>query len=70
MASPVSRDGDGKPQDPVIQAIPDTEIGTHVNVNVEQPTAPDQFEERHRTTRSEIWAYYACVLFESHRTPC
>ena len=68
MAAPVSRDGVGKLQDPVVQSIPDTEIGTHVNV--EQPTAPDQFEESYRTTRSEIWAYYACVLFESHRTPC
>lgn len=23
--------------------------------------APDQFDERYRTTRKEIWAYYACV---------
>jgi hypothetical protein len=27
----------------------------------DQPTAPDQFDERYRTTRTEIWAYYACV---------
>lgn len=23
--------------------------------------APDQFDEKYRTTRMEIWAYYACV---------
>lgn len=23
--------------------------------------APDQFDERYRTTRKEVWAYYACV---------
>ncbi|BCS18061.1 MFS transporter [Aspergillus puulaauensis] len=62
MDVPVSRDGDGKLQDPVIQSIPDTEIGAHVNVNLEQPTAPDQFEESSRTTRSEIWAYYAYYI--------
>jgi hypothetical protein len=28
---------------------------------VDQPTAPDEFDERYRTTRMEIWAYYACV---------
>jgi hypothetical protein len=28
---------------------------------IDQPTAPDQFDERYRTTRMEIWAYYACV---------
>lgn len=28
---------------------------------IDQPTAPDQFDERYRTTRTEIWAYYACV---------
>jgi hypothetical protein len=27
----------------------------------EQPVAPDQFDENYRTTRNEIWAYYACV---------
>ena len=27
----------------------------------DQPTAPDQFDEKYRTTRMEIWAYYACV---------
>lgn len=27
----------------------------------EQPIAPDQFDENYRTTRYEIWAYYACV---------
>jgi hypothetical protein len=28
---------------------------------IDHPTAPDQFDERYRTTRLEIWAYYACV---------
>lgn len=28
---------------------------------IDQPIAPDQFDERYRTTRMEIWAYYACV---------
>lgn len=28
---------------------------------IDQPIAPDQFDERYRTTRVEIWAYYACV---------
>ena len=28
----------------------------------EQLIAPDQFDERFRTTRWEIWAYYACVI--------
>lgn len=27
----------------------------------ERPVAPDQFEEKYRTTRQEIWAYYSCV---------
>lgn len=27
--------------------------------------APDQFDERYRTTRKEIWAYYACVCRSS-----
>lgn len=27
----------------------------------ERPIAPDQFDERYRTTRNEIWAYYSCV---------
>jgi hypothetical protein len=27
----------------------------------EQPVAPDQFDEKYRTTQLEIWAYYACV---------
>ena len=26
-----------------------------------QPVAPDQFDEKYRTTQTEIWAYYACV---------
>lgn len=24
-------------------------------------SAPDHFDENYRTTRNEIWAYYACV---------
>lgn len=24
--------------------------------------APDQFDEKYRTTRTEIWAYYSCVF--------
>lgn len=28
----------------------------------EQPVAPDQFDDNYRTTRNEIWAYYACVV--------
>lgn len=24
-------------------------------------SAPDRFDEKYRTTRNEIWAYYACV---------
>lgn len=27
-----------------------------------QPIAPDQFDEKFRTTKWEIWAYYTCVL--------
>lgn len=27
----------------------------------DQPIAPDQFDEKYRTTQIEIWAYYACV---------
>ena len=30
-------------------------------MNREYPIAPDQFEGKYRTTRKEIWAYYACV---------
>jgi hypothetical protein len=28
----------------------------------EQLVAPDQFDDNYRTTRNEIWAYYACVV--------
>lgn len=28
----------------------------------EDPVAPDQFDEKYRTSRMEIWAYYTCVL--------
>lgn len=31
------------------------------SLKADQPIAPDQFDERYRTTRMEIWAYYACV---------
>lgn len=30
--------------------------------DVEQRVAPDQVEDKYRTTRWEIWAYYACVI--------
>ncbi|KAJ5921940.1 hypothetical protein N7516_009643 [Penicillium verrucosum] len=29
---------------------------------IDQPIAPDQFDERYRTTRMEIWAYYAYYI--------
>lgn len=29
---------------------------------VEQPVAPDQFDDQYRTTKWEIWAYYAWVI--------
>ncbi|KAJ5464134.1 Major facilitator superfamily domaingeneral substrate transporter [Penicillium sp. IBT 31633x] len=29
---------------------------------IDQPIAPDQFDERYRTTRVEIWAYYAYYI--------
>ncbi|KAG0153910.1 Atg22B-1p [Penicillium digitatum] len=29
---------------------------------IEQPVAPDQFDERYCTTRNEIWAYYAYYI--------
>lgn len=28
----------------------------------QQLVAPDQFDDNYRTTRNEIWAYYACVV--------
>lgn len=31
------------------------------SLQVEHPIAPDHFDEKYRTTRKEIWAYYACV---------
>lgn len=30
--------------------------------------APDQFDEKYRTTRMEIWAYYSCVMCGSPGT--
>lgn len=33
----------------------------HPQTKDDQPIAPDQFDERYRTTRMEIWAYYSCV---------
>ena len=40
----------------------DREI-SHVGIGdkSEQLVAPDQFDDNYRTTRNEIWAYYACV---------
>jgi hypothetical protein len=29
-----------------------------VPVDTDTPVAPDQFDERYETSRSEIWAYY------------
>ncbi|KAL7653931.1 hypothetical protein ACMYSQ_008602 [Aspergillus niger] len=31
------------------------------DTDVEQRVAPDQIDDNFRTTRWEIWAYYACV---------
>lgn len=31
------------------------------NKESEELVAPDVFDERYRTTKWEIWAYYACV---------
>ncbi|RDW90821.1 MFS transporter [Aspergillus mulundensis] len=49
-----SRDMDGKPQ-PIVRDI-------DAEAQAEQPAAPDQFDESYRTTRSEIWAYYAYYI--------
>jgi len=59
MATCASLD-DGKPQDPVVQ---DVIAADDLEPGLEQPTAPDQFDENYRTTKYEIWAYYACVPF-------
>lgn len=40
-----------------IPGIPQIEVGD----KSEHPIAPDQFDEKYRTSRMEIWAYYACV---------
>lgn len=41
----------------------DREMISQVGVGekAEQLVAPDQFDDTYRTTRNEIWAYYACV---------
>lgn len=36
-------------------------LATDVDTDLEQPIVPDQFDEKYRTTKWEIWAYYACV---------
>lgn len=30
--------------------------------DLEQPVAPDQFDDTYRTSKWEIWAYYTCVV--------
>lgn len=35
--------------------------GEAAQVEVFNKTAPDHFDEKYRTTKYEIWAYYACV---------
>ncbi|KAL4996944.1 autophagy-related protein 22-like protein [Aspergillus recurvatus] len=57
MAVVASLDMGEKAQDPVVQ---DLDAETHTAA--EQPTVPDQFDESHRTTRLEIWAYYAYYI--------
>ncbi|KAL3470652.1 autophagy-related protein 22-like protein [Aspergillus californicus] len=52
----ISQEGDGKPQDLVVQVVNDLE--THA----EQSTAPDQIDDTYRTTPYEIWAYYAYYI--------
>ncbi|KAL4818969.1 autophagy-related protein 22-like protein [Aspergillus spinulosporus] len=46
-----------KAQCPAVQ-----ELDAEANAAVERPTAPDQFDESYRTTRLEIWAYYAYYI--------
>ncbi|KAL4987234.1 autophagy-related protein 22-like protein [Aspergillus falconensis] len=54
MAVIASLDMEEKARDPVVQ-----ELDAETHAAAKQPTAPDQFDESHRTTRLEIWAYYA-----------
>ncbi|KKK16774.1 autophagy protein [Aspergillus ochraceoroseus] len=55
--APPSQDEAAKSQDLVVQdALDDSKT------DLEQPTAPDQFDERYRTTKLEIWAYYAYYI--------
>ncbi|KAL4783654.1 autophagy-related protein 22-like protein [Aspergillus varians] len=59
MATLSPRDGDSKPlEDPVVvqQTVLDAKAQD------DQPIAPDQFDESYRTTRWEIWAYYAYYI--------
>lgn len=37
-------------------------VNTILDKSAEQPVAPDQFDDQHRTTKWEIWAYYAWVI--------
>lgn len=47
------------------------ELDAKAHAAAKRPTAPDQFDESYRTTRLEIWAYYACVIFHPvQRDPC
>jgi len=45
------------PSDTTAKANPQIEVLD----KSEQPISPDQFDEKYRTTQTEIWAYYACV---------
>ncbi|KAL2872322.1 MFS transporter [Aspergillus lucknowensis] len=57
MVLPASLRDEGKLQDPVVQDdVPEIET------DLEQPRAPDQFDENYHTTRYEIWAYYAYYI--------
>lgn len=47
-----SRRMDNKDPSPQIESLDKTD----------RPVAPDQFEEKYRTTRQEVWAYYSCVV--------
>lgn len=56
---------------PVMPDVSSIESPVDTNDQHKQPTVdnvdknsiivPDQFDERYRTTKWEIWAYYACV---------
>ncbi|KAL4807053.1 autophagy-related protein 22-like protein [Aspergillus unguis] len=61
MATLISSDGDAKLHDPVIQDI-GTDLDADAEAHAERPTAPDHFDDGYRTTRLEIWAYYAYYI--------